>query len=76
MSNGEIIDLAIKLGTDCSVTSWMQLKKILLLTLPPVERTKFSTRHPKTKKQSLNAFERQIIENYEKKTGENLEIDI
>ena len=74
MKIGEILELSIELGPKCEVTSWMELKKILLLSLPAGERSLFSTRHPETKKQSLNELERRILDNYEKKTGVKLEV--
>ena len=45
-------------------TNWMDFKKIMLNSLPPAMRKKFSTRHPKTKKQSLNEFEKNMIDIY------------
>jgi hypothetical protein len=74
MKNWEIIETAIDLGSRCDVSSWVDLKKMLLLSLPPKERMKFSTRDPITKQQSLNSLEREIVDNYEKKTGVTLEI--
>lgn len=53
---------------------WMTVKKLLLLSLPPKLRTNFSTRDPKTKKQSLNDFELALIDEYEKRTGVRLEL--
>jgi len=74
MKVGEILELSIELGPKCEVSSWMELKKILLLSLPSRERSRFSTRHPETKKQSLNELEIKILDNYEKKTGVKLEV--
>ena len=51
---------------------WMNFKKIMLQTIPPKMRKKFSTRHPKTKKQSLNEFEKRMIDIYFSKTGVKL----
>jgi hypothetical protein len=48
---------------------WMDFKKIMLRTLPSSMRKNFSTRDPKTKKQSLNEFEVRMIDTYFKKTG-------
>ena len=48
---------------------WMDFKKIMLRTLPPKMRKKFSTRDPLTKKQSLNQFEENMIESYYLRTG-------
>jgi hypothetical protein len=76
MKEWEIIEQAIEIGTACGVKTWLDLKKMLLVSLPSTEREKFSTRDPVTKKQNLNKFERQIINNYEKKTGVELEVPI
>jgi hypothetical protein len=65
----EIEDLAEILGDS---DDWMALKRLLLLQLPPKLRTNFSTRDPKTKEQSLNIFEREIIKYYKKLTGVQL----
>lgn len=74
MKNWEIIERAIELGTACEVKTWLELKKVLLVSLPSPERQKFSTRDPATKKQSLNNFEKLIVNNYHKKTGIDLEV--
>jgi len=74
MKNWEIIEEAIELGSRCEVETWLELKKMLLLTLPAMERTKFSTRDPDTKMQSLNQLEKEIIDNYRRKTGIDLEV--
>lgn len=49
--------------------NWMDFKKIMLQSLPPYMRKKFSTRHPKTKKQALNEFEKNMINIYFEETG-------
>ncbi len=49
--------------------NWMEFKKIMLRSIPPRIRKSFSTRHPKTKKQSLNEFEKKIIDIYLQETG-------
>ena len=54
---------------------WMDFKKIMLRTLPSSMRKKFSTRDPKTKKQSLNEFEVRMIDTYFKKTGVLLKLE-
>ena len=51
---------------------WMDFKKIMLRTLPPKMRKNFSTRDPVTKKQSLNQFEKKMIDVYFKETGVKL----
>ena len=67
----EVRDAAPVMGDN---DDWMVLKKFLLLQLPPKMRTLFSTRHPKTKKQSLNEFEEALIAFYEELTGVKLSI--
>jgi len=47
----------------------MELKKLMLVSLPPADRSNFSRRDPKTKKQQLNEFERKLIDNYCSRTG-------
>ena len=53
----------------------MDFKKIMLRSLPSSMRKKFSTRDPKTKKQSLNEFEVKMIDIYLKKTGILLKLE-
>jgi hypothetical protein len=60
------------LGSD---DGWMDFKKIMLRSLPSSMRKKFSTRDPKTKKQSLNEFEVKMIDIYLKKTGVLLKLE-
>ncbi len=60
------------LGSD---DDWMDFKKIMLKTLPSSMRKKFSTRDPKTKKQTLNDFEIKMIDIYFKKTGILLKLE-
>lgn len=55
-------------------SNWIVLKKQLLISLPHELRTHFSTRDPKTKKQSVNQFEKSVIEFYENMTGLRLEL--
>ena len=74
MSPREIINVAVTVGTMCEIDSWLDLKKVVLVSIPPEDRTQFSTRDPKTKEQSLNKFERTIVENYEKMTGISLKV--
>ena len=54
---------------------WMNIKVILLRSLPSDLRKNFSTRDPITKKQSLNDFERSLIDIYEGMTGIKLRLD-
>ncbi len=55
-------------------SNWISIKKQLLLSLPPKLRKLFSTRDATTKVQSLNIFEGQLIDAYEKMTGIRLEL--
>tara|TARA_Y100001970_G_scaffold66757_3_gene85165 strand:+ start:2232 stop:2504 length:273 start_codon:yes stop_codon:yes gene_type:complete len=41
---------------------WLKIKKFLITYLHPSVRKNFSTRHHKTKKHSLNDFEKKLIE--------------
>lgn len=74
MTIPDIIENAIELGTRCEVKTWLELKKILLLSIPPSERSLFSTRDPGTKRHKLNKMELTIVDTYQKKTGTTLEI--
>jgi len=69
MTEKEIIDQAIMFGPLVGLEEWMQLKKFLLTSLPPDDRSKFSIRDPQTKKQRLNEFEERLLNNYESETG-------
>lgn len=51
------------------VDDWLIIKKELMKTLHPNERQLFSKRHPITKKQQTNDFERQVAESWSKMTG-------
>ena len=56
-------------------TEWITLKKLLLLSLQPAERKKFSKRDNKTKLQSpLNDFELKIISYYENTQGKKIKV--
>ena len=54
---------------------WMVVKRLLLLSLPSKTRTLFSTRDPKTKCQTLNDFEKKLIELYNDMTGIRLRLN-
>ena len=73
MTEAEIIHCAISIGADCGVKSWMELKKLVLVSIPPNDRTNFSVRDAKTKKQRINGFERRLINDYHSQTGVMLE---
>jgi len=71
----KIIDeLTIIANSGVKGEAWMPVKKYLLLSIPSKMRKNFSTRDPKTKKQSLNDFERSIIDIYESMTGIRLRL--
>lgn len=69
-----ILESAIELGMKCGVSSWLELKKILLVSLPSSQRSQFSTRDPVSKNQTMNEMERFIVDNYERQTGIRLEV--
>lgn len=67
-----INDIAPAIGLD---DRWITLKKILLLSLNPIYRHKFSRRDEKTKKcVELNDFEKSIISYYENSTGRKVSL--
>lgn len=74
MTDQEISQYAVNIGIRCEVSSWMDLKKILLVSLPSSERSRFSTRDPATKLQVLNNLEAKIVDDYREKTGTRLEL--
>ena len=51
------------------IDDWIIIKKELLKQLPPNLRMLFSRRDEKTKKHSLNMFEKEIIDYWERLTG-------
>jgi len=54
---------------------WIRFKRLLLVSLHPTVRSKFSRRDDVTKKQpSLNEFEKNIIKSYEDLTGKKLKV--
>ena len=72
MTEEEITEQAIKFGELLLIDEWMDLKKFLLTSLAPDDRSKFSVRDPKTKEQRLNKFEQRLINNYYSQTGKQL----
>lgn len=67
------IDLVISYVGDFT-NDWVRIKKELLNSLPWEERTRFSRRHPFTKKHSLNAFEELVMAYWKERTGVELVI--
>lgn len=52
--------------------NWVTFKKEVMKQIRSSSRKNFSTRDPKTKKQSLNDFEKEVIEHWFKLTGVKL----
>ena len=54
---------------------WLKLKRLLLVSLHPEERSKFSRRDDITKKQPLlNEFEKKVLARYESITGKKIRV--
>ena len=54
---------------------WLKLKRLLLVSLHPEVRSKFSRRDDVTKKQpSLNEFEKKVLTRYESITGKKIRV--
>jgi len=62
--NEKISELLEDLNEYYKEDNWLTVKKFLLKYLHPDIRKKFSTRHHKSKKHSLNKFEDKLIEYY------------
>ena len=62
--NEKIVELLEDLSEYYEDNNWLVVKKFLLKYLHPDLRKNFTTRHPKTKKHSLNEFEKQVIKYY------------
>lgn len=58
-----------------NTNDWLTVKKELINSFPWKERTRFSKRHPSTKKQIPNEFDESVILYWKEKTGIQLEID-
>jgi len=69
VTHDEILEEAVSLGRACEISDWMDLKKILLVSIPSPARKNFSIRDPKTKRQQLNDFEHWLIDNYYQQVG-------
>jgi len=69
MTHEEILSEAVTLGKACEISEWMDLKKMLLVTIPSPARKNFSKRDPKTKRQRLNDFECWLMDNYHQQVG-------
>ena len=67
-----IIEALTFVGEHNDDDDWMVVKRTVLLCIPSNMRKLFSTRDPKTKRQSLNEFECHLIDIYERQTGVRL----
>ena len=68
----EEVKFVASFGGGCD--DWVTIKKEIMKGLNPSLRKNFSTRDPKTKEQSLNNFERDIISYYKDLTGVALKL--
>ncbi len=68
----EQIDFVASYAGDCD--DWVTIKKQVMLGIPSKLRKLFSTRDRKTKEQSLNDFEKNIINYYKNITGVDLKV--
>ncbi len=75
MTEDEIFIFAISLGEQCQVKTWLELKKLLLVSLSSNDRRNFSIRDPYTKRQRLNSFEQNLLNSYHQQTGKVLEVE-
>lgn len=75
MTHDEILEEAVTLGMACNIEEWMDLKKLLLVSLPSPARKNFSVRDCKTKRQRLNDFECWLIDNYYHAIGTKLRFE-
>lgn len=66
----EAVDFVMAYAGD--VDDWIAVKKELLKSLPAGSRTSFSTRDPLTKKQTMNAFELELVELWHALGGKRL----
>ncbi len=60
-----LIDVSKYVETD----DWLVIKRALVTVCPPALRAKFSRRHPITKKQLTNDFERSVAARWSEITG-------
>lgn len=70
----EIKKELININTLYKEDDWLQVKKMLLKSISPDMRKRFSVRHYYTKKHSLNKFEKEIINYYRDTFGISLEL--
>ena len=67
----QIREVASYVG-DCD--DWVTVKKEIMRGIPSALRSKFSRRHPITKEQQPNDFDRQVINYYREITGVELKV--
>ena len=67
----EIAEIA-KYADSCD--DWVTIKKEIMKSIPSSLRRNFSTRHPITKEQVPNEFDKAVIEHYRKVTGITLKV--
>lgn len=72
--NEKISELLEDLNEYYKDNNWLIVKKFLLKYLHPDIRKKFTTRHHKTKKHTLNSFEEEIIKYYHDRFDIRLEL--
>ena len=58
----EILELLDEIIPIYKENCWLKVKKYIVRYSKPTTRKLFTTRHPKTKKHSLNEFEKSLIE--------------
>jgi hypothetical protein len=71
----KIQDLSLEIGEVYKGCDWLVVKKYILKYLNPKLRIFFSKRNIKTKKHTLNDFEKQLIIFYENKFDIRLTLD-
>lgn len=69
MVDQKVIDALNDLRAYVDTDDWLTLKRALVNVLPPAVRGKFSRRHPITKKQMTNDFEREVAARWSELTG-------
>ena len=68
----EQVEFVATYAAECD--DWVTVKKEVMRGIPSSLRRNFSTRDPKTKEQSLNDFERDLIKYWKRKTGIDLKL--
>lgn len=63
----QALDYVFSYASD--VDDFLVIKKEMLKVLPPDERSAFSNRHPLTKRQQTNDFERQLAARWSEMSG-------